>query len=75
MMLVHRQDLNAGWVRRSAPGKVEGAGKVPSNVSDDSSAGARRQSFFGRPFSLSWREKSKVYILILSTPLYLVGML
>jgi hypothetical protein len=57
-----KQDLNAGWVRRSAPGKVEGAVEVPSNTSDDSSAGARRQSFFGRSFSLSWREKSKLNI-------------
>ncbi|CAM6056598.1 unnamed protein product [Sphagnum tenellum] len=58
-MLEATLNSESGWVRRSAPGKVEGAGEVPSNVSDDSSAGARRQSFFGRPFSLSWREKSK----------------
>jgi hypothetical protein len=56
-----KQDLDMGWARRSTPGKVEGAGGVAGDVSDDSSAGMHIQSFFGRPFSLSWGEKSKVW--------------
>jgi hypothetical protein len=55
-----RHDLGMGWARRSTPGKVEGAGGVPSVVPDNSSAGAYRQTFFSRPFTLNWREKSKV---------------
>jgi hypothetical protein len=57
-----RHDLGMGWARRSTPGKVEGAGGVPSVVPDNSSAGAYRQTFFGRPFTLNWREKSKLSI-------------
>jgi hypothetical protein len=61
MVVVGRQDLDMGWARRSTPGKVEGAGGVADDVSDDSSAGMHIQSFFGRPFSPSWGEKRNVW--------------
>ncbi|CAK9868297.1 unnamed protein product [Sphagnum jensenii] len=57
---------NAYVARR---GKVEGAGGVAGDVSDDSSAGMHIQSFFGRPFSLSWGEKSKLNVETKSDPM------
>jgi hypothetical protein len=57
-----KHDFGMGWARRSTPGKVEGAGGVPSVVPDNSSAGAYRQTLFSRPFTLNWREKSKLSI-------------
>jgi len=50
-----RQDPDSAWARRNSTGKVEGADEVPNNIPS-------KPSIFGRGFSLSWRDKSKLHV-------------
>ncbi|XP_024389545.1 uncharacterized protein [Physcomitrium patens] len=49
------KDSDSVWERRNSTGKMEGAEDTPNNT-------ASKPGLFGRPFSLSWRDKSKLSV-------------
>lgn len=49
-----RQDPDSAWAKRNSSGKLDGREEVPNTIPS-------KPSIFGRGFSLSWRDKSKVW--------------